>query len=103
VCLANSCDDFTFITGECDTRISFVIAQFLLPHVCEVRSIDLTIDALHIHVDDPTEYFARFLNLGRGGNISVGSVDRATFMLIFTALESRELGEYTNSEITIAN
>jgi hypothetical protein len=103
VCVENSCDDFTFIAGKRHHRVPFVIAQFLSPLVCEIRFVDRTINAIQINVDDRNECFARFLDLARGGSISVDPADRATFTSICTALGSTELSECTSGEITISN
>jgi hypothetical protein len=75
--------------------------------VCDLRAVDPTTSEVRIEVDDPDKSFASFLEIARGGGMSVDSVNRMTLLSICAALRNSELFESVygadDEEITINN
>jgi hypothetical protein len=80
-----------------------VIAEMLSPCVCQLHSLDETIDELALLVHDPADVFARFLSLGQGDSVVIAPDSQETFFSICRELGNTELLRHFDEPVTLGN
>ncbi|OHT06130.1 F5/8 type C domain containing protein [Tritrichomonas foetus] len=91
--VANPSDEFTFIVGSDYYTVHRSLAEYISPVVAELHNIDTCADFYMIDVDDDCKRFKYVLDLMKGENISISSIDALTLCCFAEKLGNQELYE----------
>ena len=83
--------DFEFLVGKKSYKCNSLLAEYLSPKICRLRSSDVSVSQYRLSTPDPSSNFDRLLSLAFGAQFNLSFEDFPFFLSASQELENREL------------